>query len=90
VWRNTFNLFEVSVDELGSAVLLESQRLILGLAVMCVKSMQATKAITGFYDETDGRLGSSAIVHLKAIEQPFQQFTIPYVCTSFRSRRGDR
>lgn len=41
--------------------------------------MNATKALTTFYDETDGRLGSSAVVHLKAIEEPFRNFTVPYV-----------
>ena len=57
------------------AVLLTS----LFVAVMCVKSMNATKTITAFYDETDGRLGSSAIVHLKSVEEPLRSVTVPYV-----------
>lgn len=58
--------------------------------VMCVKSMECTKQITSFYDETDGRLGSSAIVHLKAIEEPFKKYTVPYVRCLFFSLHGHR
>jgi hypothetical protein len=49
------------------------------LRVTAAKSLAASEAITGFYGETDGRLGSSAVVHLRAIDEPFRNQCLAYI-----------
>lgn len=49
------------------------------LRVTAAKSLAASEAITSFYGETDGRLGSSAVVHLRAIDEPFRNQCLAYI-----------
>jgi hypothetical protein len=60
------------------------------LRVLAANSLAASDAISAFYGETDGRLGSSAVVHLHAVDEPFRNQCLALITKLQLAQHGSR